>query len=493
MIFGVGALLLFAAIELLAIRIQPSTHPWGRFEPGSWQTVRVTTEAFAGGGDSTTDIADVTTRLVRIDKDGVVLARETKRGDAVTEDGETKYAWDGTIFRGTADEKYSVSEFYLEGRTYTCQKHELRTEENGRKTMTKAWYSPDQSPYFLKTLTKIKGNRREMTLMEVTALNVEKTVLDEQFQCWESERVTSSKVAKKHRRSYSTMTVPGGIILAESETVDSQQGTMSTKRVELIAYSGIGATAADGNLISRENILPNGDFDKGDGGPFSWQRIDGLTTFWVKDPDPERGMVLKVDTDVLQAQAYKWWSRLANGADPRNAPLKAPTTEPKYDTLAGLDGVFYWSNAIPIEHGKKYWITVDVKGQQMFVWLVGYAEIPDLSFAADNAAVQSYLAKAGEGSGRISNTPSRTTDKKGFFEKYSFKGRMDAGGSDEWQTYSRRNKPFGPTRFTPDVKYVRIMLYPYWPPGEYYIDNVNLVEYDPERHGEKSGTMPGWH
>jgi hypothetical protein len=33
------------------------------------------------------------------------------------------------------------------------------------------------------------------------------------------------------------------------------------------------------------------------------------------------------------------------------------------------------------------------------------------------------------------------------------------------------------------VKYVRVLLYPFWPPGEYFVDNVRLVEYDPEVHG----------
>ena len=56
---------------------------------------------------------------------------------------------------------------------------------------------------------------------------------------------------------------------------------------------------------------------------------------------------------------------------------------------------------------------------------------------------------------------------------------MKAGGGDQWQTYSRREKPFAPTKVTPNIRYLRVMLYPYWPPGVYYIDNVRLVEYDP--------------
>jgi hypothetical protein len=53
---------------------------------------------------------------------------------------------------------------------------------------------------------------------------------------------------------------------------------------------------------------------------------------------------------------------------------------------------------------------------------------------------------------------------------------MPAGGSDTWQTYSRREKPFSPTKETPSVKYVRVMLLPYRPPATYYVDNVKLLE-----------------
>src|SRR5438874_2227328 len=79
------------------------------------------------------------------------------------------------------------------------------------------------------------------------------------------------------------------------------------------------------------NLIVNGDFEEGDVTPKGWQKVDGLTTFWVKDPDPKRGKVIKFDTDVLQSQGYEWWAKIADGAAARDAPKKLPTTEPKYD------------------------------------------------------------------------------------------------------------------------------------------------------------------
>lgn len=236
------------------------------------------------------------------------------------------------------------------------------------------------------------------------------------------------------------------------------------------------APAAAGRS-AEENLLPNGDFEEGDLSPAGWQQIDGLSTFWVQDEDPAHGMVLKFDSDVLQSQAYQWWSKIVAGASPEDAPEKLPTVEPKYDTLAGLDGVWYYSDYIPVEKGKSYWLTLDVKGPAILVWLVGYPDKPDTTFGADQGALQQYLQEA------AGTAEPQKRGRKVFIHKYVWKGQMPAGGSDEWRTYSRRAKPFSPTKNTPSVRYVRVLVYPYWPPATYYVDNVKLVEYQPPDGG----------
>ncbi len=227
------------------------------------------------------------------------------------------------------------------------------------------------------------------------------------------------------------------------------------------------ATAV-GRAEETENLLPNGDFELGDVTPKHWQTIDGLSSFWVQDADPEHGKVLKFDSDVAQSQAYDWWKKISDGASPLNAPKRLPTIEPKYDTLAGLDGVWFWSDAIPIAKDTEYWLTLDAKGSGMLVWLVGYPEKPDISFAADAGAVKEYIAKQqGLGQPNVRN-------REPFIHKYVWKGQLAVAPSAEWKTFSRREKPFAPTKNTPSVKYVRVLLYPFWPPGEYFVDNVRL-------------------
>jgi hypothetical protein len=229
--------------------------------------------------------------------------------------------------------------------------------------------------------------------------------------------------------------------------------------------------AAAADPPKGENLVSNGDFETGKTTPTGWQTVDGLASFWVKDDDPAHGKVLKFDTDVLQSQAYDWWVKIADGAAPDDAPKKQPTVEPKYDTIAGLDGAWFWSDPIPVEKGKAYWLTLDVKGPGIMAWLVGYPEKPSTAFGADEGAFVEYqkMKKTGEPS-------SQKRGRDPFIHNYVWRGQLATKSAETWTTFSRREKPFRPTANTPNVKYVRVLIYPFWPPGIYYVDNVRLVE-----------------
>jgi len=244
----------------------------------------------------------------------------------------------------------------------------------------------------------------------------------------------------------------------------------------ILASLAVLAATADADKPSgkreAKNLLVNGDFEEGETTPKGWQVVDGLTTFWVTDADPKHGKVLKFDTDVLQSQGYDWWGKIARGkATAKDASKKLPTVEPKYDTLAGNDGVWFWSDPIPVKKGQAYWLSLDVKGPEIMTWLVGYPDKPDTAFGADAKAFQEYLRDNVLGKPR--------QNKRGFdsmIAKYVYRGQLKAGGTNEWKTYSRRELLFRPTKKTPTVKWMRILLLPYWPPGTYYVDNVRLIE-----------------
>ena len=114
-----------------------------------------------------------------------------------------------------------------------------------------------------------------------------------------------------------------------------------------------------------DNLLANGSFEVGRYWPAGWQPTDGLTLFWeAGGTDGERCM--RVYTDVLEAQ---WKLRFEEvrtaidaagkraGGNPQSlptdpippAPERIPTTPPYYDTVAGIHGVHYRSDYIPLK------------------------------------------------------------------------------------------------------------------------------------------------
>jgi hypothetical protein len=106
----------------------------------------------------------------------------------------------------------------------------------------------------------------------------------------------------------------------------------------------------------------------------------------------------------------------------------------------------------------------------------GYVDKPPLSFADECPSVQEQFRIArGE----------PLQDEKGrpikYRLRYLYTTKFTAGGSDQWKTYTHI-KPRNPTGrdITEDVKYIRICIYPYWPPAEYWFDNVRVVEVPPD-------------
>jgi hypothetical protein len=195
----------------------------------------------------------------------------------------------------------------------------------------------------------------------------------------------------------------------------------------------------------------NGDFERGRGvGPVGWQRPDELTTFWVKSPG-RKGRCIKINTDVLASQFRKREDDIARaleaGREPPPPPKRRPTKEPKYDTVAGLDGVHFRSEEIPVNQGSHYKLEVDVKVDRKAkpkIWIKAYARVTSRSSTRDRVVWKKSL------------------------------NCNDAAA--EWKTYAMVFP--ASTRFPPGVEKLRIELYHYWPPATYHFDNVRLVEID---------------
>jgi len=207
------------------------------------------------------------------------------------------------------------------------------------------------------------------------------------------------------------------------------------------------------------NLVRNFSFEKGTWTPDHWSKVDGLTSFWI-DRGDGKGKCLMADTDVLESQALPWWEKIKSGkATAKDAPKKIPVKPSQiYATVGGLEGVQVYSDFIPVKPKMRYRLTVDIKARWGGIFfpkafVKGYADMADEFTGQKRELYRMYLALRTETQGR------------------------------EWETFSRTfnptlRKPVSrkPGVEVPEVKFMRVMLYSYWPLGKYYWDNVIITE-----------------
>jgi len=210
-------------------------------------------------------------------------------------------------------------------------------------------------------------------------------------------------------------------------------------------------------------LSKNPGFEEGSGEkPAGWERIDGLTTFWLDDPTGAgRGKVLKMDTRMLQTQADEWWRKWRAGAPASQAPKPILAPPPAYDSVGGLHGAHYYSDFFEIKPGMRYRVLADFKGKttDFFfakVFLKGYGMAP--------ATVRE-------------SKPERREIWRTYLACRNFEN--------QWKHYSETfTIPQRGIRMsnvvTVQVRWIRIIPYAYWPPGLFYWDSVKVVE-EPER------------
>jgi len=190
-------------------------------------------------------------------------------------------------------------------------------------------------------------------------------------------------------------------------------------------------------------LARNGGFEEGDKSPTGWQRIDGLTTFWPGAGQTGNG--LKIVTDVYHDQWVEWQKKYKPGASAAEAPKAAPTAGAKYDTVAGLYGVAFDSDPIPVRPGKAYKVSVSYKGKS-----------DDFFFP------KLFIRGWGDVGG----------EKREVYDAYLALRCKTAGK--EWESNVRIVEI--PTDTKAPVEYVKLKLYAYWPPGTFFFDNVSMKE-----------------
>jgi len=182
----------------------------------------------------------------------------------------------------------------------------------------------------------------------------------------------------------------------------------------------------------KDPIVPNGKFEQVDPAdptrPAHWDRPDGLGVHWTTDPDdPKRGKVIRINTSIPEKDMEVRWREL--GIEKWHIPNAAA------NAISDTYGLSFYSAAFPIVSNQAYRVTFDFKGGGK-VWVRGYG-----MFRGEKRRRYETIVNC------RSATPK------------------------EWTTLSQC---FHPTRLRPRVTEMKVMLYAFYPPKDYWFDNVRI-------------------
>lgn len=192
-------------------------------------------------------------------------------------------------------------------------------------------------------------------------------------------------------------------------------------------------------LASAENLLPNGDFERADPAdaerPLGWDRPDGLAAAWLPAPEGGQGKALRLDTRLSEQAVVASWRRA--GLTDFDIPGAAK------NAVADTYGLSFYSATAAVVKGQAYKLGYRFHGPKggVKVWVRGYG------LGRDGVMRRLYEA--------VSNGDAHVK-------------KEEAGG---WHSEFHC---FHPTRVTPGVTGLRVMLYAYHPAASYWFDDLRL-------------------
>jgi hypothetical protein len=172
-------------------------------------------------------------------------------------------------------------------------------------------------------------------------------------------------------------------------------------------------------------LLVNGDFEQADpkdaGKPAGWDKPDGLGVQWI-------GKAIRMDTRISERDMVAQW---------RKVGLTWDIPNPAGNAIAETYGLSYYSDPMPVKSGQTYRVSFDYKGPSggAKVWVRGWGMFQG--------------------------------EKRRRWETIVF---CRTQGKD----WTHLEQDFHPTKARPEVTEMKVMLYAYYPPGEYWFDNVKI-------------------
>jgi|LSQX01.2.fsa_nt_gb hypothetical protein len=219
-------------------------HPWGQFQPGAWNLVRVTTESYEGG-QMLKSVTETSTTLNAVDEAGVTLKVEV----AVLVGGKRLDTDPQTLRQGFHGEvagnepvirDLGRAELVVENRRVDCRVLELEFPRPGGRRLSKIWYSDAVDPYIIKRVTAVYGDDLKAPISKTSV-----EVVSLEASCGKSRNFRrAARVKSVHEDASGTTTtwastssvVPGGVICCSSQQVDKEGRLVLRSNMQLLDY-----------------------------------------------------------------------------------------------------------------------------------------------------------------------------------------------------------------------------------------------------------------
>jgi hypothetical protein len=221
-------------------------HPWGKFEPGAWKRILVTTETFNEYGTiASTNVTLSTTTLSDIGKDSLTLETQAcveMAGKRFESEPQTvKQGFHGEVLAPNLKIKESApGDVEIDGRKIPCRVLKLESANSASKTATTIYYSDSVAPHILKRTSKTSDLEGKTVLSETTA---ELLTLEMPYKIDGETRSAAhlKTVQKSLKGTVVTLAVlcpgiPGGIVAQSSKELDSNGRLVRRGVLELVDY-----------------------------------------------------------------------------------------------------------------------------------------------------------------------------------------------------------------------------------------------------------------
>lgn len=226
------------------IGIARKHHPWGRFQPGAWKLVRVTTETFEDNA-ALISTTETKTTLQAVDDSSVTLLIEVTVEVAGKRFRTQPHLIKQNFYGELTDHEMTVAdlglaEVTIQNVSIGCRLIQLSVPNTTSRMVTKIYYSETVEPFILRRETTKSdvqtGATLSETVVDVTAIDVPCDVLGTPHRCASVKWVQQHDSGRSTTLALTADDIPGGVVCHTLKEEDATGRIIRRSELQLVDY-----------------------------------------------------------------------------------------------------------------------------------------------------------------------------------------------------------------------------------------------------------------